>query len=247
MTRSTGGDLETATYLFHAGTVVKNPIVSTVQDMNLQVERAAHPNDVGTYSLQSGQLVLTMTSGKQQEKFEPESEGCFGWDAGVFCPVNVFKPGATLDGTFSGGASVGGGAVMSNMTISFKSDGTYQRESLGSFSSTGTRSAVTGSSAGSERGKYRIEGTALHLMPEGGKETVVSTFPYDDGSKGPAPRSVYFGGGMLETGALKPLDVYTNVKGKTGSENTSLPKRKLFHVGQSIMRLLGDCLRTAPL
>ena len=57
---------------------------------------------------------------------------------------------------------------------------------------------MTGSSAGSERGNYRIEGTALHLMPEAGKETVVSTFSYDDGSKGPARRSVYFGGGMLK-------------------------------------------------
>ncbi len=198
MTRSTGGDLETATYLFHAGTVVKNPIVSTAQDMNLQVERASHPNDVGTYSLQSGRLVLTMANGQQQEKFEPESGGCFGWDAGVFCPVEVFKPGTTLDGTFSGGASVGGGAVMSSMTITFKPDGSYQRESTGSFASKSTRSTVTGGATGSERGRYRIEGTALHLMPEGGKATVVSTFPYDDGSKGPTPRSVYFGGGMLK-------------------------------------------------
>jgi hypothetical protein len=35
------------------------------------------------------------------------------------------------------------------------------------------------------------------MMPDGGKETVVSTFPWDDHTPGPAQRRVYFGGGMM--------------------------------------------------
>ena len=188
-----GSGLETSTYRFQNGTVVRNPIGSDVQ-----AERATHPKDVGTYQLQGGQLVFSMPDGNHSAKFEPETSGCFGWDAGSFCPVEVFKPGTTLDGTFEGGASVGGGAVMSSTAITFKRDGTYESESAVSFSTQGRTTAVSGGSVGKERGKYRIDGTAMHMMPDGGKETVVSTFPWDDGTQGPAPRSVYFGGGMIK-------------------------------------------------
>lgn len=121
---------------------------------------------------------MTFSGSDHQARFEPEDKGCFGWDAGIFCPVQMFQPGATLDGTFTGGASVGGGAVMSSTQITFKPDGTYKRESAGSFSSQGRTSAASGESVSEEHGRYRINGTALSLMPDGGKETVVSTFPW---------------------------------------------------------------------
>ena len=101
------------------------------------------------------------------------------------------------DGTFEGGASVGGGAAMSSTTISFRTDGTFTRSSTGSISSAGTAGTVSGGSSTTQQGKYRIEGMSVHLIPIGGKETIVSYFPYDDGIRGPAPRKLYFGGGML--------------------------------------------------
>ena len=189
--------LEVAAYWFHNGAVVVNPIGSA-RTLDVAAERAIHPKAVGTFKLSAGQLVMAMADGNHQAKYEPETKGCFGWDAGIFCPVEIFRPGTTLDGTFSGGASVGGGAVMSSTTITFKADGSYQRESVGSFSSKGAIGGVSGGTTGNERGKYRVEGTALHLIPDGGKEMVVSTFPYDDDTKGPAPRSLYFSGGMLK-------------------------------------------------
>ncbi|GAC1420763.1 MAG: hypothetical protein NVSMB62_15050 [Acidobacteriaceae bacterium] len=192
-----GSGLEVAAYRFHAGTVVLNPIGASPA-ADLAAERAAHPNGVGSYQVQGGQLIMVFPDGRHTAKLEPESKGCFGWDAGIFCPVESFKPGATLDGAYSGGASVGGGAVMASTTITFKRDGTYQRDSVGSVSTKTRDSTVSGGSVGTEHGRYRIDGTALHLLPEGGKETVVSTFPYDDGSAGPAPRSVFFSGGMLK-------------------------------------------------
>ena len=192
-----GSGLEIATYRFHDGTVILNP-VGSAKSLDLQAEQATHPNNIGTYRLQGGQLVLSFPDGKHEAKFEPESKGCFGWNMGIFCSVEAFKPGTTLDGTFSGGASVGGGAVMSSTSITFRRDGTYQRESAGSFATQGSTTAVSGGSVGTEHGKYRIDGTALYLMPDGGRESVVSTFPYDDGSTGPAPRRMYFGGGMLK-------------------------------------------------
>src|SRR5512132_4017209 len=119
-----GSGLEIATYGFHDGRVVINPVGSG-KTLDIAAERASHPKQVGTYKLQGGQLVVLMDGNTHQSKFEPESKGCFGWDAGIFCPVEAFKPGAALEGTFTGGASAGGGAVMSSTTITFAKDGTY--------------------------------------------------------------------------------------------------------------------------
>lgn len=189
-----GSNLETATYWFHNGAVALNPVAS-IKSLDVQAERATHPNDVGSYRLQAGQLAITLPNGNHDVRFEPMDQGCFGWDAGIFCPVEIFKPGATLDGTFEGGNS--SGAVASNITISFKGDGTYESKQVSSFSSKGTRTDASGGSMRTERGKYRIDGTALHMLPEGGKDQIFSTFPNDDHTAGPAPRSIYFSGIML--------------------------------------------------
>jgi hypothetical protein len=191
-----GSSLEVAAYYFQSGTVVLNPSVGG-NKLDVEGERAAHPKAVGTYRLAGGQLTLTFPDRNNTAKFEVETEGCFGWDAGVFCPVKIFGPGTTLDGIYTGGASAGGGALMASTDITFKANGTYHREMAVSFKAQGRTSTTSGGSTGQENGRYRIDGTALHMIPDGGKETVVTTFPYDDESKGPAPRKIYFGGGML--------------------------------------------------
>ncbi len=195
MTQTSGSDLETATYLFHNGTLVKNPISSS-RTPNLDAERAIHPNDVGTYRLQGGQLTFTFPNGSRQAPLE-QMNGGFGWDGRIFSPVEVFKPGATLDGTFTGGNSVGAYTLVSNSDITFHPDGTYESGTVTSFDSKGRKSEVTGGSQRSEHGRYRIDGTALHMTPDGGKESVFSTFPWDDGTTGPAPRAIYFSGIMM--------------------------------------------------
>ena len=197
MTRFQGTDLEVATYWFHAGAVVRNPVASAAT-LDLPAERASHPDAVGTYQYQGGQMAMTFTGSNIKAPFEADAKGRgFGWDGGIFNPVEVFKPGATLEGTFSGGASIGGGALMGSSTITFHGDGTYVSNSVTSFSSQGRTSAAFGGSRGKEMGKYRIDGTAMHMMPNGGREALFTTFPYDDGTNGPAPRKVYFGGGLL--------------------------------------------------
>jgi hypothetical protein len=185
--------LETATCWFHNGTVVYNPVDWTKFDV--PAERASHPQDVGTYSVQGGQLVVAWPGGEQWEtKLDPY--GNFFWNNGNFLHVKIFKPGTTLDGTFSGGVSVGGGEILTSNTITFKRDGTYESGGQVSVHSEGDLTSVTGGSVGAEHGKYRIDGMTLHLMPEGGKETVVSTFPFGDDTNGPALR-LYFNGRML--------------------------------------------------
>jgi hypothetical protein len=54
-------------------------------------------------------------------------------------------------------------------------------------------------SAGSERGTYELNGTALTLHPQGRKAYVVLVFPFDIGGKPERmPDHVYFGGTMLK-------------------------------------------------
>jgi hypothetical protein len=195
MTRISGGSLEMATYYFHGAAVVRNPVGST-RGLDVQAERAAHPNDVGTFGLQGGQLTLNFPDNNHQARYE-KMNGGFGWDGGIFSPVDIFKPGTTLDGTFTGGNSVGSGAVMASSDITFNRDGTYSRDSIGTFSSKNSTSEVSGGSQGADRGRYRIDGTALHMTPNGGKEIVYTTFPWDDGTTGPTPRAVYMGGAMM--------------------------------------------------
>ena len=184
MTRYAFGGLSTEAYRFDDGTIVRNPIAPAEQ----------REQDVGTYTVDGDSMTVTMGGGKPAtSKVEPGDSGCFFWDAGNFCPVEGFDV-ETLDGRFTGGASVGGGAVSSAMTITFEPDGTYKLSSIGGIS---TAEASAGSSH-EESGTYSIDDTVLTLTPNGGTPRTLTTFPYDDGTEGVKPRRMFFGGGMLK-------------------------------------------------
>ena len=112
---------------------------------------------------------------------------------GNFCPVGAFDDD-TLDGTYTGGASAGFGAVSSAMTVTFRDDGTYTLSSIGAV----VTSEGSAGSTGEESGTYEIDGNLLTLTPQGGDARELTTFPYDDGSEGEQPRRLFFGGGMLK-------------------------------------------------
>jgi hypothetical protein len=183
MTRSVFGGLSTEAYRFDDGAVIRNPIAPDQQ----------RPEDVGTYVIDGDKMTMTFGGRAGKGDIEPGDSGCFFWDMGNFCPVGAFDDD-TLDGTYSGGASVGGGAVASAVTVRFAPDGTYTLSSLGSVS---TADAAAGSSA-AERGSYEIDGNLLTLAPEGGAPRSLTTFPYDDGTEGTHPRRIFFGGVMLK-------------------------------------------------
>jgi hypothetical protein len=183
MTRTAFGGLSTEAYRFDDGVVVRNPIAPDEQ----------RPEDVGSYAIDGDQMTLTFGGDPSTAELEPGDDGCFFWDMGNFCPVGAFEDD-TLDGTFSGGASVGGGVVASVVTITFAPDGSYTLSTQGSVSTADT-SALSGAA---ERGSYEIDGNLLTLTPEGGTPRSLTTFPYDDGSEGAQPRRIFFGGGMLK-------------------------------------------------
>lgn len=192
MTRFSVGTLTLEAYRFADGTVVRNPVAGVEA---IAQERAQRPQDVGTYRIDGANLVMSL-DGDVSSAYERADGGCFNWDAGSFCPVEPFARGTRVDGVYTGGASVGGGAVMAASTVTFRADGTYSLSSVASVK-TGTEAGTVGSS-GNWQGRYRFDGNALILTPDTGAEQRYSSFPYDDGSPGPAPRRIYFGGGMLK-------------------------------------------------
>lgn len=184
MTRYAFGGLSTEAYRFDDGTVIRNPIAPEEQ----------RAEDVGTYTVDGSKMTIAMGGNPPTTSdVEPGDSGCFFWDAGNFCPVEGFEVD-TLDGRFTGGASVGGGAVASAMTATFEPDGTYTLSSIGSVS---TSAGAAGSSR-EESGTYSIDDTVLTLTPAGGTPRTLTTFPYDDGTQGVQPRRMFFGGGMLK-------------------------------------------------
>jgi hypothetical protein len=178
-----GGSLETTAYRFDDGAVVRNPIAPELQK----------PDDVGTYSVDGASMTMTFAGNATTSDVEDGDSGCFFWDMGNFCPVGEFEDDA-LDGTFSGGASAGFGAVSSAMTVTFKPDGSYTLSSTGAV----VTSEGSAGSSNEERGTYEIDGNLLTLTPESGAPRSLTTFPYDDGSEGAQPRRMFFGGGMLK-------------------------------------------------
>ncbi|HET7845214.1 MAG TPA: hypothetical protein VFL14_13750 [Xanthomonadales bacterium] len=198
MTRMGFGSLNVEAYRFGDGNVVRNPLVPGAS-LDVDEERKAHPNDVGTYEIDGDEM--TMTFGSSQSKSEMERDGeCFTWDMGIFCPVKPFDDD-TIAGTFSGGVSahgLGGGFAMNSRTITFSDDGTYTMESAASFTSNTDSSTASGGSTGGEKGEYEIDGQVITFEPEGGEARTVTAFPFDDGTDGPQPRRIYLGGTMLK-------------------------------------------------
>jgi len=178
-----GSSLETTAYRFEDGSVVRNPVSPELQD----------PANIGSYAVDGDTMSMTFGDDTSSSEVEAGDNGCFFWDMGNFCPVGEFEDDR-LEGTYSGGASAGFGAVSNAMTVTFTPDGSYTLSSTGAVvTSEGTAGSTT-----EERGTYQLDGSVLTLAPEGGQPRQLTTFPYDDGSQGPQPRRLFFGGGMLK-------------------------------------------------
>lgn len=189
-----GAGLETKGWFFRDGQVSQAP-QGDLDRFDFRAAAAAKPNVTGRYTLGGDKMTVAWANGKTTTaEVEPGTDGCFFWDMGLFCPARPFPADTRLDGVFTGGASAGGGAVASARTLKLGADGRYTLDSLGAVSA-GVTSA--GSTA-KESGTYAISGTRLDLRPDGGQPRQVLVFPYDDGSRGPQPRRLYFDGGMLK-------------------------------------------------
>jgi len=143
------------------------------------------PDNVGSYVVQGEKLIITKADGEVDElefghdEDDPENleiDGLFASKA------DKFKPGETFEGTYQGGASVGGGAVMSTQTYEFSKDGTYKWSAIGTVSMTTSESHVSAGSTGEAQGTYKVigEGNTIELTPAGGETVRYTLFPFEN-------------------------------------------------------------------
>jgi hypothetical protein len=99
MTRFSVGTLTLEAYRFTDGTVVRNPIAGIGE---IERERAQRPQDVGSYRLDGDNLVMSFDGKPVSSTYERGDSGCFGWDAGSFCPVTTFAADTRIDGVYAG-------------------------------------------------------------------------------------------------------------------------------------------------
>lgn len=195
MTRFSFGSYNIEVWFFSKGKFAKTPKF-VGKTLDFAGAEAQSPGTTGTFSISGDKMTLVGPAFKATEsRLEPGAGagGCFYWNAGLYCPATSFGSGDALSGTFSG--SIGSGGASSAMTVKFTPDGKYEMSRSGSVQIPG---AYAGSS-GSSRGRYELEGNVMRLTPEtGGAAMLMTTLPYDDGSKGLQPRRLYLGGFMLK-------------------------------------------------
>ena len=187
------GSFEMGAWYFSGGQFAKEPNSLGGRFDFAEAERSS-PGSTGTISLQGDQMTFQGPAYKSsQGRFEPKPGGCFYWAAGLFCPVNAPSGPQTYQGTFSG--SLGSAAASSSMSLTLTRDGRYEMRRTGATQTSG----MYAGSSNTEAGRYELQGTTLRLTPSaGGSPRVLLSFPYDDGSQGPAPRRLYVGGFMLK-------------------------------------------------
>lgn len=187
------GTLEVKGWYFKNGKLTNRP----QGDLNGFV---GTPDSVGSYSVAGNKMSIKWNNGRTESgTFELKDHGCFYYDMGLFCPAKPFTT-STIDGTFTGGISAGGGAAANSITVTFTSAGKYTMKRAGSVRSTGREtSAWAGAYGGDESGSYSLSGTTLNLSHSGGGAArKIVAFPYDDGSKGPQPRNIVYEGMVLK-------------------------------------------------
>ena len=194
-----GSSLELAGWYFKNGHVAENPR-GDIARFDFKAAAAQAPDTTGTFAISGKKMTMSWASGKKATgDYEPGDRGCFYWDMGSFCPVEPFGKNQKIDAAFSGGASAGSGRVANATTLTLTSGGQYKLEQVGSVKSApsaGTQ--LQAGSSGAEAGAYELSGTVLTLKPAGGAPRQVLSFPYDDGTKGPQPRRIFFNGAMLK-------------------------------------------------
>lgn len=193
-----GSSLEIEGWYFKGGKLSNRPL-GNVTNFDFNAAAKARPENTGSYVISGKKMTISWANGKKSEgDYEPGDHGCFFWDMGNFCPAKPFPPGTKLSGVFEGGASAGYGAVANAHTLTLNADGTYKMSSAASLKSDAKNgSQLYAGSSGDESGTYSIAGTTM-TMTGGGKTRQVLVFPYDDGSKGPAPRRLMFDAIMMK-------------------------------------------------
>lgn len=160
----------------------------------------AHKGPKGTYQAGAGMLEVKWSDGQSSKSELEIVPGGFNWDTGMYMPVEAFKSGQSIAGTYEGGSSFGGdgNSIIVSKTLSLNSDGTYAMTGISSATTTsdGTQARVGGQSDAS--GKWKLDGFMLELTGSDGQVTKHIAFPFDDAETPVYPDRVFVGGTMYK-------------------------------------------------
>jgi hypothetical protein len=151
----------------------------------------------GTYSVQGDTLVMAWADGREPWRLA-------GYKGLQVLPIgagatrqSAFPRGWRFDGSYEGGASVGGGAVSSSNRLNFRRDGSYTRGAVVAVSSTGRNTEVSGGATGSATGTYEFDEYALTLR-ENGTEQTYTVFAFGTRDAAGRPEQIFWQGGMVK-------------------------------------------------
>lgn len=198
MTRFMGGMLEMKAWYFEADTFALEPRAASKPFDFDEAERLA-PGSTGRLERKGGRWTFHWKNGPSRPGRHESGSGpggCFYWDAGLFCPVQAFRPGQVLDGAYTG--SLGSARVGSSRTYVFTPDGRYRMSSSASVVSTGPTVSMYGGATNRQEGRYRLQGHLIVLSPDQGPEVTFSAFPFEPTADASKPGRVYVGGFMLK-------------------------------------------------
>lgn len=166
-------------------------------DLRAFAQAPAGKND-GTYWIADGKITFAWADGRPPEVRDFENKGNeLRWAGLGSTRVQGFKKGWRFDGEYEGGASVGGGALMSSTTIAFSRDGTFRRGSVSSVRMTGERTTVSGGAQSEAAGTYEFDGFTLTLKTKEGEEQKFTVFAFGDVDAAGRPQHIYRDGGMM--------------------------------------------------
>ena len=166
-------------------------------DLRAFAKAPAGKND-GTYWIAGGKITFAWADGTPPSVYDFENNGNeLRWDGLGSTRVKGFPQGWRLDGEYEGGASVGGGALMSSTTIAFSRDGTFRRGSVSSVRMTSERTTVSGGAQSEAAGTYEFDGFTLTLRPAEGEEQKFTVFAFGDVDAAGRPAHIYRDGGMM--------------------------------------------------
>ncbi len=161
---------------------------------------AAHAGRKGKARGGNGTLEVTWATGKTTSaKLSRDGTG-FGWDAGLFAPVEAYRHAAEVVGTYEGGESLAGASERAAVAkrLELRADGTFIWNGVSFLTTASHATEISAGSTTGSQGRWELSGLSLILTAESGKVFRGIVFPYDDAKTPAKPDRMFFGGLMYK-------------------------------------------------
>ena len=196
MTMGGGISLNHESYFFTSNGRFSNSPSGGVNLAALAAQPAASRYE-GSYWIEGQELVMAWADGSKpwRSKFEGDARSIV-IGSSFASRQTPFPRGWRLDGSYEGGASIGGG-TSSSSTIRFRRDGTFTRGSSVAIVSSTSRSDVTAGGSAAGGGTYEFDGFMLTLR-ENGAERKFTVFAYGERDASGRPEHIFNQGLMMK-------------------------------------------------